>query len=435
MSQAVNSTSLASRFPQLREQNISFAPGAGGMGIGLAVIGAIMVAACAAIGWVGPNDIHARQALAAYHVGVMSVLAMCLGSLFFLLVFHLTQAGWVAPFRRQLENVASFLPIAYLMVWPTIIAEIAVGGRMFRWLADAATGDPLLGRKSFFFFGGSEIGHGHAPFPIFFVIRAVLYGLVWTLLTRRLISLSREQETAVDATPFAKARFTSAWGMLLFALSTAFAAFDWLMSLDYKFFSTMWGVYYFAGSAFSAAALIAIILAVLRLRGKLEGTVTGEHFHDIGKLLFSFTVFWAYISFSQYFLIWYSNIPEETAFFLHRSGKWSWLGVALMFGHFIIPFVVLLFREVKRNPRLLTLVGIWAIAIHVLDMYWIVRPMVYSALPDPPHGPLVGLTDVLGIVGVLLFFAGYLIKKIPSGNLVGLGDPYLLEGLEHKNYV
>lgn len=433
MSQAVSS--IVSRFPQLRHENISLAAGAGGKGRILIAAGVLAVAACALIGYVGPNDIHARQALAAYHVGVMAVMAMCLGALFLMLVFHLTQAGWPSPFRRQLENIAGFLPVVYLMVWPTIIAEIAVGGRMFQWLTDARVGNALLNHKSFWFFANAEIGHGTIPFPTFFIIRAILYGLVWTYLVKRLTALSREQEVAPDAGPFMKARFTSAWGMLLFALTTAFAAFDWLMSLDYKFFSTMWGVYYFAGAAFAGSALTALILAVLRGKGKLLGAVTDEHFHDLGKLMLSFTVFWAYISFSQYFLIWYSNIPEETAFYLYRSDHWAGLGILLMFGHFIVPFLILLFRGVKRNPRILAAMAVWAIIIHILDIYWIVRPMVYSHMPDAPHGPLVALVDVLGIVGVMAIFAGYLVIKIPSSTLIGIGDPYLPEGLEHKNYV
>jgi hypothetical protein len=426
---------LTAEFPQLRGENIAFAPGAGGIGKIVMAVGAAAVAGCALIGYLGPNDIHAKQALGAYHVGVMSVLAMCLGALFLMLVFHLTQAGWPSPFRRQIENIASFLPFAYLMVLPTIAAEIMVGGRLFQWLTDAKTGNPLLDHKAFWFFGGAETGHGTIPFPTFFVLRAIVYGLIWTLLVRRLISLSRQQDETTDAAPFRQARTTSAWGMLLFALTTAFAAFDWLMSVDYKFFSTMWGVYYFAGAAFSGAAVTALVLAVLRGKGKLQGAVTIEHFHDIGKLMFSFTVFWAYIAFSQYFLIWYSDIPEETAFFLYRSGAWAGLGILLMFGHFIVPFLILLFRAVKRNPRLLAVVAVWAIIIQVLDIYWIVRPMIYSQMPDKPHGPLVPVVDILGIVGVVAIFAGYLVCKVASGVLIGVGDPYLREGLEHKNYV
>lgn len=425
------------RYPQLRAENISFGPGAGsGAGMLLMIVGAVAAGICGFMGYSATGGISAKQAIAAYHIGSMSVLAMCLGALFFSLVFHLLQAGWVATVRRQFENVVSFLPIAYLLVLPTLVIEILSGGMLFKWLPDAATGDPLLNHKSFFFFFGAEIGKGVIPFPTFFVLRAAVYGLIWFYLARRIVSLGRRQDDAGPAAqPFAEARFTAAWGMLVFALSTAFAAFDWLMSLDYKFFSTMWGVYYFAGAAFSSSALVALILSVIRMKGKLEGTVTEEHFHDLGKLMFSFTVFWAYISFSQYFLIWYSNIPEETYFMKFRSEQWTNLGITLMVGHFVAPFLILMFRKVKRTYGLLMLVAVWALVMHILDIYWIVRPMVYTSPASTPTGPMVMVADIVGIAGPVLILFGYLIKRVGSNVLVGVGDPFMHEAIEHKNYV
>jgi len=399
------------------------------------IAGVIAAAVCGLIGWQGVGGVTVKHALAAYHIGAMSVLAMCLGALFFCLAFHLLQAGWVATVRRQFENVASFLPFAFLLVVPTLVIEIASGGKLFQWLPDAAAGNPLLNHKAFYFFGNAELGTGHTPFPLFFVIRAVLYGLIWTYLSRRIIALGRQQDEAPDAGPFAAARFTSAWGMLIFALTTAFAAFDWVMALDYKFFSTMWGVYYFAASAFSSVAVVVLILSVLRSKGKLVGAVGPEHFHDLGKLQLSFTIFWAYIAFSQYFLIWYSNIPEETAYMKYRSEHWRTLGIILIIGHFAAPFLILLFREVKRNYRLLSLIAVWAIIIHILDILWAVRPMVYSHLPEAPSGAVVIATDVIGILAVILIFAGYLVRRVPSAALVGVGDPFMSEAIAHKNYV
>ncbi|MEY3230173.1 MAG: hypothetical protein RL689_261 [Planctomycetota bacterium] len=421
----------------LRAENISFGQGAGAApGMLLMAVGVACAAACGYVGYANVGGVTAKHALAAYHVGAMSVLAMCLGAMFFSLVFHLLQAGWVATIRRQFENVVSFLPIAFVLVMPTLIIEYMSGGKLFKWLSDAPAGNYVLEHKaSYFFLGGGEIGQGHTPFPTFFVIRAVLYGLVWFYLSRRIIELGRRQDQSSDATPFAQARFTSAWGMLIFALTTAFAAFDWLMSLDYKFFSTMWGVYYFAGAAFSSSALVALMLAAIRMRGKLEGAVTSEHFHDLGKLMFSFTVFWAYISFSQYFLIWYSNIPEETNFMKFRSEHYGTLGVTLMVGHFVAPFLILMFRKVKRTPGLLMLVALWALAIHVLDIYWIVRPMVYAMPSEAPAGPVAVATDVLGALGPVLILAGHLVKRIGATPLVGVGDPFMHESLEHRNYV
>jgi len=182
-------------------------------------------------------------------------------------------------------------------------------------------------------------------------------------------------------------------------------------------------------------AVVVLILSVLRSKGKLVGAVGPEHFHDLGKLQLSFTIFWAYIAFSQYFLIWYSNIPEETAYMKYRSEHWRTLGIILIIGHFAAPFLILLFREVKRNYRLLSLIAVWAIIIHILDILWAVRPMVYSHLPEAPSGAVVIATDVIGILAVILIFAGYLVRRVPSAALVGVGDPFMSEAIAHKNYV
>ncbi len=426
-------------FGALTGDNVAFRPHAGrGAALGLGVVGIALVAVAGVIGFTGMGGVWARQALAAYHVGTMSVLAMCLGALFLTMVFHLLNAGWTSTIRRQFENVASFLPFAWLLVMPTLIIEIATHGRLFRWLDPSMYADHALAAKApfFFFKSGADLHVGTFAFPTFFVARALIYGALWTFLSRRLVSLSRQQDTNPGPALSAKARFTSSWGMLAFALSTAFASFDWLMSLDFKFFSTMWGVYYFAGAAFSAPAAVAIILAVLRSKGKLEGVVTSEQFHDLGKIMFSFTVFWAYIAFSQYFLIWYSNMPEETAYYLQRNtGGWQALGIFLMFGHFMVPFLILLFRKVKRTPQLLVIFALLAVCCEVADLYWIVRPMVYAGTAEAPSGGVAVLVDAAAIGGVLLLFAGYLVRKVSGTTLVATGCPYLAESMEHKNYV
>jgi hypothetical protein len=420
----------------LRKENVTLSPGGRGLGFALLGVGLLMAVASLLLGWKdGPFTF--KQALASYHLATMAVLAMSLGGLFFVMVFHLVNAGWSATLRRQFENVASFVPFAWLLVVPTLVIEIASGGILFTWLLPEAAHNPILIGKWGYFFTPFSEHHEEGAFPTHFVIRAAVYGGIWTFLSMRMRSLSLEQDKTGDRALTVKARFTASWGMLLFALSTAFASFDWLMSLDYTFFSTMWGVYYFAGAAYSSVALTAVILAMLRLRGKLQGAVTEEHFHDLGKLMFTFTVFWAYIGFSQYFLIWYSNIPEETAFFLHRmTPEWINLGRFLIIGHFVAPFLLLLFRSVKRTPAAIIFMGLWAILMEIADLYWIVRPMAYtSGEGGTPAGSMSFVIDLLAIVGVVALFAGFLIQKIPQSNLVAVKDPRLAEALAHKNYV
>jgi hypothetical protein len=415
----------------LSKDNVTITRNGPGMGLVLLGGGLAMAAAALFLGWKETGGVTLKQALASYHVATMGVLAMSLGALFFVMVFHLVNAGWSATLRRQFENVASFVPFAWLLILPTLIIELTSGGHLFTWLRPENAHHPILLDKWGYFF--TPFSHNHTP--TFFVVRALLYGAIWTFLSMRMRSLSIQQDTTGDPALTVKARFISSWGMLLFALSTAFASFDWLMSLDFTFFSTMWGVYYFAGAAYSSVAVVAVVLAMLRLRGKMQGAVTSEHFHDMGKLMFTFTVFWAYIGFSQYFLIWYSNIPEETAFFLHRmTPEWINLGRFLIIGHFVAPFLILLFRPVKRAPAAIIFMGLWAILMEIADLYWIVRPMAYAG-SDTPEGSMPFVIDVLAIVGVVGLFAGYLIYKIPQSNLVAIKDPRMAEALAHKNYV
>jgi hypothetical protein len=365
-----------------------------------------------------------RHALAAYQVGVMSALAMGLGGLFFVMAFHLTAAGWSATIRRQFENIMRVSWIAALMFLPVLVIEMTTGGQLFAWL------DPELRRSD------TLLIHKAAYLnPIFFVLRAIGYFFVWMLLAWLLWGYSKEQDATGDKWITNRMARMSTWGMLLFALSTAFASFDWLMSLDFRFFSTIWGVYYFAGAAYSCLGLVVFILAMCKRAGKLEGLVTEEHFHDLAKLMFAFTVFWAYIAFSQYFLIWYANIPEETAFMLARkTGGWETYSMLLVVGHFILPFFILLWRFIRRSMLLLAAIGIWMMAMHVMDIAWIVRPFVYGMAEDKMMLGRIWL-DLAGIVGVLGIFFGLVLRNVFSGPLVATGDPRLPEALHHRNYV
>ncbi len=409
----------------LRDENINLAPGTG-KSISTTLLGAGVIAiAVAAFGSTVIGAQGKAHALAALHVGVMSCLAMVLGSLFYLLLFTLVRAGWHATIKRQFENVAMLVPFLGLGVIAVLIADLLLGHPLFTWMGGKYQADAILEEKSAWL---------NAPF---FYLRVLFYIFLWTYLARRLSRLSQEQDRTADRWLSARAGRTSAWGMLAFALSVAFAAFDLLMSTDFKFFSTMWGVYFFAGSAYSGMALAILINASLRRAGKLEGLVTPEHYHDMGKFLLAFTVFWAYIAFSQYFLIWYSNMPEETSFMLARkSNGWQYLFFFLAFGHFLVPFVILLFRSIKKNTLTVCVMACWAIAAHVADIFWIVRPMVYA---DGQFTDKVGMgglwVDALAIAGVLAVFAALVIHKVTSGRLVAINDPYMYEALEHKNYV
>ncbi len=421
----------------LSARNITLEPAKGKMlSLLLLVIGVAGLGITLAAGLT--NKELVKHAIGAYHIGAMAMLAICLGSLFMVLAFHLIGAGWSVTIRRQFENVASLIWLPAIFAAFTFVIEVFSGGHLYSWLQKSAQNDVLLQRKADYLN------------PQFFAIRAAIYFILWTFLARKMYSYSTEQDRTGDKWLTNRARFTASWGMPLLALSMAFAAFDWLKSIDYRFFSTMWGVYYFAGSAFVSTAVVVILLTFIKRQGRLQGIVNEEHFHDLGKLMFAFTVFWAYIGFSQYFLIWYANIPEETSFMLARKhagwGAWTRL---LMLGHFVGPFYILLWRPIRRSMIALSLVGFWFLFMEVADMVWIIRPMIYSdqigeylrqldsggpVTADPIKLQYLWL-DIAGVVGVAGVFFGLVIRKVYAGQLIPTRDPRLPEALHHRNYV
>ena len=376
---------------------------------------------------IGASTVGIEHALASFHVGVMGILGICLGSLFWVMVFHIFSATWSVTLRRQFENVMRAMWLVLILILPIMILEIMYGGILFTWMDSAhAAHDPIYQHKS---------GYLNVPF---FVLRLVIYFGLWLTLIRKFWRWQREQDETGNRWLTNKARFTSAWGLLVFGLTTAFAAFDWLMGLDYHFFSTMWGVYFFAGAAYSAMAVNILITQGLASMGRMRGVVTTEHRHDQGKLLFAFTVFWAYIGFSQYFLIWYANIPEETTYFIARMKDYPQLTFVLVVGHFVLPFLLLISRPAKRSSVLITVMALAAVAIHFVDMFWIIRPMADMHLLQegkPPLGLGVLWLDISAVVGVFGLFAAVVVRNIFAGPLVPLNDPRLPGCLHHKNYV
>ena len=372
------------------------------------------------------------HALAAFEVGLFVCLGASLGSLFLIMIFHSLNAGWSSTIRRQLENIASLIPVCWVgLVIVFVVEWLGLGregsGVLLTWMLDAKAHDHLVHHKAGFLNPG------------FLAIRVLIYGAVWSFLALRLSWLSREQDRTGNRWLTRKARFMSGWGLLACALTTAFASFDFLMAMDYRFFSTMFGVYMFAISALAAVSVCAIVLAIIRGFGRLTGVVTEEHFHDLGKLVFAFTCFWAYIAFGQYFLIWYSNIPEETYYMLYRTtGGWKPLFIVLAIGHFIVPFVLLVSRKPKRSTIALGVAGGYMLLLTILDLVWVIRPMVYLDTPwsmGTVPGAIGWWLDVAGIVGVMAVFGALLVQRIASAPLIPTKDPMLHEALSHANYV
>ena len=216
--------------------------------------------------------------------------------------------------------------------------------------------------------------------------------------------------------------------MILFALTLTFASFDWLMSLDAHWYSTIFGVYIFGGSLLAVLSFIVILSQYFRTKDILANVITIEHYQDLGRLLFAFVVFWAYITFSQYFLIWYANITEETSWFLHRwEGNWKHISILIISGHFILPFFVLITAAAKRNLKILLYISSWLLILHWVDIYWIVMPNLHEHCV---HVSWMDFTTLAGIGGVFIW---YFWKNLTKNALVPVNDPRLEESINFKN--
>ncbi len=380
------------------------------IGLVLAVVG---LGASLGLGLSGSEETR-HQLWHSWLVGSLFVLSIALGALFFVLVHHSTQAGWSVVVRRMAENTMATLPFLALLFLPLLLFGM---GDLFHWShAGAVDHDALLKHK--------------APYlnVKFFVIRSVVYFAVWSALALWFNRQSRLQDTTGDHEITRRMRRASPVGLLLFALTITFFAFDWLMSLEPHWYSTIFGLYFFAGSVMGFFAFLALTVIAGRRAGLLAGVLNAEHQQDIGKLLFGFVIFWAYMAFSQYLLIWYAYLPEETVFFALRSaGSWRAVTIGLAVGHFVVPFFFLLPRTVKRNNLALATVSVWLLAMHVLDLYWLVMPNLH------PTGVAPSLFDAAALIGCcgvfLAAFGGVLRRQA----LVPLRDPRLPESLTFEN--
>lgn len=386
----------------------------------LIALGALLLAGSFGLLFYG-DEKEIKAVLHSYHAGMLVSLGIPLGAMVFIMINHQVQAGWMLSLRRQFENMMKLVWVGLVLYLIGVVMQlITTSGEekvfLYKWMNPHYTeGDVIYESKA-----------GYLN-TIWFTVRAIVYWVIWLGLAFFLWTFSKQYDEDRDKTHMKYARKLSAVGLLLFAFSTAFASFDWIMSLDFHWFSTMFGVFFFAGNILSALTMGTLILLVLRLRGRMHGAFTVEHLHDLGKLTFGFIVFWGYISFSQYFLIWYANIPEETAYFLKRkTGDWELFSYVLPVCGFIIPFLILLFRPNKRSFLVMGVMAAWLLVVHVLDMLWYVRAEAGSELY---------IIDAVAVGGPILIFLGLLIRQIGSGPLIPLSDPKMHEALEHKNYV
>jgi len=373
----------------------------------LAVVGLGVTAAFAAL--------DARRALFAYLVAFVVWCGIAVASLILLGSLHAAAARWPVVLRRFLETVPQTLWLFAVLFVPVIVGM----RKLFPWVTPEAVTDPTMAHAI----------HHKAPYlnASFFLWRAAIYFVVWLLVATALRSWSIRQDQ--DGAPRLTAwqRRLGAGALPFLALTMTFASFDWMMSLDPRFYSTIFGVYWFAGSFMCAFAVVIIAGALTRDDPDGFGhRLTAEHYHSLGKFMLAFTAFWAYVAFSQFMLIWIANVPEEVPWYVLRiNGGWMWVGAFLAVFHFLVPFFLLLSRDRKRDPRRLARVAVWLLFVHWVDVYWLVMPHLNAG------GPSFGLVDLAAWVGVGGAAAAFLIFRMRAAPSVPVRDPYLDDSLRY----
>jgi len=357
-----------------------------------------------------------REALFSYLFAFAHFAGLALCGLILLATFHASKARWPVVLRRLLEvwgeSSVLFLPL---------FVPIALGvGQLFLWVHPS----PGIGAHDL------EIIRGQRPYlnVPFFIVRAALFLGLFAIVGRKLLGWSRAQDQDGDLLFTVKLRKLSAGSLPFLALAFSFAVIDWLMSLDSVWYSTIFGVYVFAGAFVTVTAGVAILCSVQSDSQPLVAPFLNEaHYASVGKFLLAFVCFWAYIAFDQFLLIWIADLPDEIRWYAARwAGGWKVVAVFVAMGMFVVPFFALLSRKVTRNPKRLAAVAVWIFFVHALETYWLVLPALH------PTGPVLHWTQLTAFLGVGGVSLAYPLWRLRGGYPVPVGDPYLPHSLRYR---
>ena len=388
------------------------------------MVGVIGIAATAGLGY-GAGD-HFSHFGHSMLVATMFFLSICLGALFFTLLQHVTSAGWSVVVRRVAESMTG----ALMFLFPIVLLLIGVpalmkNGFLYDWMAVDAE---WVQNNTFI-----QAKKGYLNGPFLFV-RILIYFAVWigvALLHGPVPGQDDDQDPGRTLKMQPRRHLHHP-----LRPRDDLAAFDFLMSLNAEWFSTMYGVYFFAGAFWSSLATLALSTMWLEKRGELKGVVTSEHYHDIGKLMFAFTFFWSYVAFSQFMLYWYADIPEETHWFNYRMwGDWTGFSMLLLVGHFAIPMLGLLSRHVKRNRKVLAFWCFYVLTFHFIDLYWNVMPELANGLPggDPAQPAFRSAPWICRDARRRRHLPLRLLKTLDGKPALAIGDPRLPESMAFQN--
>lgn len=337
------------------------------------------------------------------------LMSLGLGAILFIALQYIANAGWSVALRRVPEAMTGVLPLAGALLLLTFFGIHS----LYEWSHhDVVAADPILSSKTAWL---------NTPF---FVARAVLYFAVWWFLAHRIVRLSKHQDINGVVDVVAKNKRYSAILIVVFAFTFSLASMDWIMSLEPHWYSTIFGIYNFAGLFLTALAAMTIVVILLKRIGPFREILTTDHLHNLGKLIFAFSTFWMYIWFSQYLLIWYANIPEEVTYLVNREkGTWIIFTIVNVAFNWVIPFVVLLPEWTKKHEGMLLRVCVIIMIGHWIDLAWMILP------PFMPAGPELFFWEVAPMVGVMTAFFYVTFRVLSRGNIVPVKDPLLVESI------
>jgi len=384
-----------------------------GMLLGMIVLGVISLLVSFFVLHDEAKSGHSNVMWSVLLVSLFLPLGVSVCGIFFTAISHITGSHWSITVRRLAENFSRFLPFGLILL---AILVFAGTHEIYEWShKDVVAKDHLLQHKS---------GWLNEPF---FPIRLVVIAGVWLLFGHLFLKNSVSQDATKDVTYSLKNNKLSAIFLLTFAVTFSIVAYDLLMSLTPHWFSTMWAIYIFAGIYQSTFAIMLLLIAHMKKNGFYGDSVNENHIHDLAKFMKSFCIFWAYVGFSQFMLIWYANLPEETFFFeLRMEGGWHLISIALPFIKFIIPFLLLVNRPNKRDIDFLVKVASWIIVTEFIELFWIVFPSNFETL-----NPITMIVSFGGSIGLLGLFGLVVLKGMEKNKIIPVGDPRLEECLHH----
>ena len=372
--------------------------------------------------------------LMSWLIGIAFWLSIAVGMLFLTQIWYVFHARWPVIIRRQCEHFFSVFPILFVLFIPLLAVTFTDhAGLLWKWL-DGHNALPGHGMTV----GQDPIYHWKQPYlnQGFFVLRAVGIFGVFIMIAGLLRKWSFNTDTTGDANNTNKARRLSAIGLFLCAGAATLGSIDWFKSLEYHWFSTMYGVWFFAASMRAALSAILIISVVLAAKGYLKGILQQAHRYDIGCMMLAFTIFWAYISFSQYFLVYNANIPEETFWYnLREQNGWWGISMALIFGHFLTPFLLLLWYKTKVVVWRTVAVASWILVFHVVDLYWNIVPG--KLVNADGHGYVVrpftvSPYDIAAIVGIGGLCIWAFCRSMKKAEPIPVRDPNIAKSLNYS---